>query len=91
MMGSVPASMRCTCSSARMTGLTNSVNNTSPGASKLVLRQSPGLVLSRSTRTTAARPSGTLTRKIDRQPKACVRYPPATGPNVLEATETAAR
>ena len=74
-----------------MTGLTNNVNSTNPGASKLVLRQSPGLVLSRSTITAAARPSGTLTRKIDRQPKACVRYPPATGPNVLDATDTPAR
>ena len=39
----------------------------------------------------AMRPSGTLTRKTERQPKVWVRNPPATGPKAEEAVTTAER
>src|SRR5215471_7401986 len=39
--GSVLTSMRCTCSSARITGPTKKMNRTRPGASNMVRRRSP--------------------------------------------------
>ena len=62
--------MRCTCSSAKITGPTKKMNSTRPGESKVVRRRSPWRGGMRNTNSIASNPNGMLIQKIDCQPNA---------------------
>ena len=91
MVPSASGLSRLICSIATSSGVTKAVSRISPSPSNATRPPVPGRCGRRCTRNIASTVSGSVTRKIERQPNHSVRKPPATGPMVLPSTIMVAR